>query len=39
MALIDVANNHHVKQYIHAEERVIPMKFDKSLMYVTILEP
>ena len=32
----DVAKQHGEKQYIHDDNRVIPMKFYKALMYVPI---
>ena len=38
-AVHDVAHFHGGKQYTHADNWVIPMNFDKALMYVTIWEP
>ena len=34
-----MAHFHGGKQYTHADNWVIPMNFDKALMYVTIWEP
>ena len=36
VAVHDVDNHHGRKQYIHADNRVVSMKFDKALMYSPI---
>ena len=39
VAVHDVSKRHGGQQYIHAYNRFIPMKFDKALIYMAILEP